>query len=182
MAQTGLDCLPDDALIEQFLATRAGDSLDELFRRHRAKIYARCLRIVRRPPEAEDLTQETFMRAFAKLASFEGGVFEAWLITIARNVCLNHLRSQFPQAPAGPGAEPAAPPNPADPFAARVVRSILNQLSAPQRTVVKLFHVSGHSYTEIARMTGLSVKEVKTHLQNGRRRFRLLWNEQAEVR
>ena len=77
-------------------STTAGDEagFGELVRRHRRELHLHCYRMTGSFDEAEDLVQETFLRAWRKRDSFEGGPgFRAWLYRIATNACLDALRS-----------------------------------------------------------------------------------------
>src|SRR5262245_60008344 len=89
--------------------------------RHRVELRVHCYRMLGSPEDAEDLVQETFLRAWRSRASFTSGgpgAFRAWLYRIATNACLDVLRTRprriLPPDVAGP-ADPAAPiPPPAD--------------------------------------------------------------------
>ena len=59
------------------------------------------------------------------------------------------------------------------------VKDVLSQLDARQRIALKLHYVNGYSYEEIARLTGWTRDSVKTHIQNGKRMFKLLWDRKA---
>ena len=77
-------------------STTAGDeaAFGELVQRHRRELHLHCYRMTGSFDEAEDLVQETFLRAWRKRDSFEGGPgFRAWLYRIATNACLDALRS-----------------------------------------------------------------------------------------
>jgi DNA-directed RNA polymerase specialized sigma24 family protein len=77
-------------------AARAGDeaAFGELAQRHRRELHVHCYRMTGSFEEAEDLVQETFLRAWRRRDSFEGGPgFRAWLYRIATNACLDALRS-----------------------------------------------------------------------------------------
>ncbi len=174
--------LPDEELVERFKATQKNEYFGEIFRRHKRVVFAVCCAILGNRTEAADLTQDTFLRAMVHLDGFRGGILPAWLSTVARHLCLNRLKTGFSlhetDFPAGSG-----PASDADPEAALAVgekvRGILGQLSAHQRIVLKLFYLNGYSYKEIASLTGLSEPDVKTHMQNGRRRFRLEWDDHS---
>ena len=77
-------------------STTAGDeaAFGELVQRHRRELHVHCYRMLGSFDEAEDLVQETFLRAWRRRDSFEGGPgFRAWLYRIATNACLDALRS-----------------------------------------------------------------------------------------
>jgi len=168
--------LTDEGLIERFQNTKDGVCFAEIFRRHKRTIYHRCLAVLQDTAAAEDLTQDTFVTAFTKIDLFRGGVFYPWLCTIARNLCLNHLKATTHTAHENAQELPRRAADTArSSGTADDVHMTLKQLAEPQRVCLKLFYMEGYSYREIARLTGYSEKAVKTYLQNGRRRFELLW-------
>jgi len=178
MSSGELRDLTDENLIERFQNTKNGACFAEIFRRHKRTIHRRCLAVLRDDAAAEDLTQDTFVTAFTKIDLFRGGTFYAWLCTIARHLCLNHLKATavVRDSPTNrPDEVPGIAKSAREARAVDDVRAVLKELSAPQRTCLKLFYMEGYSYREIAKLTGRSEKEVKTHLQNGRRRFELVW-------
>jgi RNA polymerase sigma-70 factor (ECF subfamily) len=169
--------LTDEGLIERFQNTKDGACFAEIFRRHKRTINRRCLAVLRDGAAAEDLTQDTFVTAFTKIDLFRGGTFYSWLCTIARHLCLNHLKSAgvARDATHRPDEVPGTTKSAREARTADDVHAALKELSPPQRTCLKLFYMEGYTYREIAKLTGYSGKEVKTHLQNGRRRFELVW-------
>src|SRR5262245_15611497 len=77
----------DDLLVTRALAGEP-DALDALASRYRGRIFAFALAMLRHPDNAEDVAQETLIRAFASLRSYRGrGRFRAWLFRIAGNLC-----------------------------------------------------------------------------------------------
>jgi RNA polymerase sigma-70 factor (ECF subfamily) len=99
-------------------AARAGDGTEfaQLIERYRAELQLHCYRIVGSLEEAEDLVQDTFLRAWSKRRSFQNrSTVRAWLYGIATNACLDGLRRSkrrlLPPEVAAP-ADPAAPPLP----------------------------------------------------------------------
>ena len=85
--------------------------------RHRKKVYFACKGFFSEPQRAEDATQETFLRAYGKIRSYQGGDFAAWLTRIARNVCIDEWRrgrldpvvenSELAERVAAPALEPS---------------------------------------------------------------------------
>jgi RNA polymerase sigma-70 factor, ECF subfamily len=73
---------------------RAGQSFEQLAEPHRREIKLHCYRMMGSLHEAEDLVQETYLRAWRSFNSFEGGSFRAWLYKIATNACLNAIASR----------------------------------------------------------------------------------------
>src|SRR5215813_5699000 len=85
-------------LLERFAAGDL-DAFESLFRQYQAAVYRWIVRIIRDSASAEDLTVETFLRAYRSHARFRpAGNFEAWLRRIATNAALDHLRAARPYA------------------------------------------------------------------------------------
>src|ERR1035438_2686202 len=93
----GFDDLGDDTLAERFRSSGGQAYFAELVRRHGGAIKRWCRRFVPDSALAEDLAQETFLRAFTRIHQFQGGNFKAWLFRIAFTVCLNRIKPPGPK-------------------------------------------------------------------------------------
>lgn len=80
-----------DTLSEK-IARRDEKAFAELYEKTRTLVYSVCLSIVKNHGVAEELTQETFVTVWTKVASFQGKGFKTWVLTIAKNKALNELR------------------------------------------------------------------------------------------
>jgi len=170
----------DDTLLDELRVAPSEACFAEVFRRNRRAVLSRCRWMLGDSAAAEDLAQETFAVAFAKIHLFQGGVFSNWILQIARNQCINYLRASLRarEAPLPDDALSGLTGDPADEMAvAGQVRSVLERLPAEQRAALKMFYADGYSYKEIGQFLGCSEKRVKSHLQNGRKRFRSIWVE-----
>lgn len=193
--------LDDEARQDERLvrAAQAGDlpSFNALVVRHERAVYAVCFRMLRDVALAEDATQDTFVKAWASLDSFRGGLVRPWLLRIATNRCLDLLRAQGRRpadsldaqvveveprwtSQAAGGEHPEA-------FAARTELSgylerALAMLPDDQRAVVILSDIHGHSYDEIAEITGVAVGTVKSRISRGRSRLREILKSDSDAR
>jgi RNA polymerase sigma-70 factor, ECF subfamily len=174
--QTRAQSLPDAELIRGFLETGDKDCFAELFMRHRKNIYFSCRRFFSEQRAAEDATQETFLRAYRNLGSFQGGEFSSWLMRIARNICIDEYRKSRPEMDAGDEVL-ANLPHSAPPLEAQVMANRIRQemkfLSPEQRLCLEM-KIEGYSYEETSARTGFCVEAVKSYIQNGRR---MLWRK-----
>ena len=166
---------PDEALVERALA---GDlsAFETLVARHRDVVFRVAARIVG-PTEADDVTQDVFLRAFHRLSQFRGASFRAWLLRIAHNTALNALaRRGAPEHAADEEAVPAAPSAdrlPADELEVSERRERLalklREVAPAHRAVLVLRDLEGLSYDEIAEVTGSPLGSVKGRLHRARR-------------
>ena len=147
-----------------------------------------CRAMVRDLEAAEDLTQEVFGRAFIGLRSFHGEAStRSWLLTIARNRCIDHLRRQSRESQAA-RLEDSAPdhrlddsPLPADLVARRhQVKNALNALGEIERALVVLHFRHGLDHEELTEVFGLRDGTVGARLSRAVARIRATLEQPAE--
>lgn len=157
---------------------RSGDraAFEQLYRGAAARVYALCLRMTGDRSEAEELTQEAFVRAWQKLGTFRGeAAFSTWMHRLAVNVVLAARRSSSRRhevaADDGSGSpEPAAPRR--SPDAGVDLERAIAALPERARTVFVLHEVEGYRHEEIAELAGMAVGTSKAHLNRARRLLR----------
>src|SRR5262245_55076056 len=168
---------------ESFLIARArrGDpsAFEEIVRLYQRRVYGVALRIVRAHDVADDVTQETFLRAWRSLDRFElKRPFGPWVCRIAANLAVNHVRS--PRAreeglPDGHAETQSSRPGPLgallDAEDAAVLQTAIGQLPQEQRAVLVLRVVKDLSYAEIAETLGISPNTVMSRLFRARERL-----------
>jgi RNA polymerase sigma-70 factor (ECF subfamily) len=144
--------------------------------RHHRAIYRVCYGILGDQYEAEDVTQETFLRYWQLSGEVRGA--KAWLVTVARNKCLDRLRStrRFVDADPEVFEQQTDSRDPEwhasrDESASRLQR-LVSGLPEPQRSLVLLFDVEGLTGAECAEALGLNVNQVKVYLHRARRHLR----------
>ncbi len=155
----------------------------ELYQR---PVFSIVVRMVRDPALAEDLTQETFVKAFRALGTFDRSrKFSSWLFTIAHNTTIDHVRrKQLPTVSLEPGDADdeggglaflavSTVPSPEEALAHRDLAAALERALADMRAeyaeVLVLRFQQGLSYEEICEITGLALGTVKTHLYRARK-------------
>lgn len=156
--------------------------------RYRVSIRRYILRLVRDPAQADDLTQETFLRVHQHLGELkDAAALEGWLYRIATNVCHDRFRQGGRRRPAEslafPGDGGEEPPLP-DETALRpdqlveqngmseCVLQFLARLPETHRTVLLLHDLQGYTDPEIAAQLGLSLRNVKIRLHRARIRLK----------
>lgn len=85
--------LNDEELIDQYLGTSPNDCFEALYSRYVNKVYRRCLSMTKDSDQAQDFTQDIFLRAFSRLDRFEQrSTFSTWLYSISYNYCIDQLQ------------------------------------------------------------------------------------------
>ena len=173
-------------------AIRAGDrqAFCHLVELETRAVYRTCLRILGRPHDAEDVTQEAFVAAFRSIRTFRGdGPIRAWLMRIATRQAFRRLAQRKPTAPVDAVPEPVLADSSADPTRVVVdleergqVRRAVAELPEPYREVVALRFFGELSLAEVADATGRNVNTVKTHLRRGLERLRPIIDAEAADR
>jgi RNA polymerase sigma-70 factor (ECF subfamily) len=169
---TAADSVNDDPITALALAARAGDAgaLAALVRGTQAEVWRFTAALVD-PGAADDLTQETFLRAFRALAGFEGrSSVRTWLLGIARRACADHVRAVVRRrrldARLAAQAYMAIPhPDPAHRLGAD---DLLGRLSAERRTAFVLTQVLGLSYAEAATVEDVPVGTIRSRVARAR--------------
>lgn len=150
-----------------------GDSaaFEEIVGRHEQRVYNLSLRMLGRPEDARDATQETFLAALRKLPSFRGdSALSTWLHRVAVNACYDILRRRKRRAEEGLPEDPgAAPGDVADSSSEAVdVQRALAEVPEEFRAVLVLHDVQDLPFEEIAGILGVPIGTVKSRLHRGR--------------
>jgi RNA polymerase sigma-70 factor (ECF subfamily) len=144
-------------------------------------LYRVALTLVDSPADAEDLVQDTLLRAYRGLSSFDGRHPRAWLLTILRNAHLNRCRRRRPGllGEAGFGLEGGEADDAPGPEAVVVdasfdaaVAQAVEALPLKMRSVLQLVDIDGLSYEEAAAVLGVPVGTVMSRLHRARSRTR----------
>jgi RNA polymerase sigma-70 factor, ECF subfamily len=164
------------------LQRREAQALAELYDRYGGMIYRLVLRMVRDTGIAEDLVQETFLRAWNRAGAFdsERGAIGAWLLAIARNRALDYLRAQSRRGANTMELNETEHPSrfvdfPAEALnfdLARRIKLALEQLTTDQRAAIELAYFEGMSQSEIAERMGQPLGTVKTWTRRAMARMR----------
>ncbi len=185
----------DEQLIGRLVA---GDvaALDALYDRYAGVVFALVLRIVADRPVAEELLQETFLRAWQRAGLFEGsrGRVPSWLLGIAHNLAIDELRRRrrrpqavIPRERETAERELAGLPDPGPAVAEEAwsrlrraqIEAALGRLPAAQRRIIELAYFEGYSQSEIAARLGEPLGTVKTRMRLGMRKLRDLLEAQG---
>jgi RNA polymerase sigma-70 factor, ECF subfamily len=179
----GNDEVSLDATLMQQLLRRDVSAFEELYERHSRIVYSLVLRILRQGSTAEEVVQDIFLQLWRNSSRYDTSrPFVPWLLTLARNRALDHLRlkserqrrreeqtEEFPQiAAAAPEYEKALD----EKRRAERVRALIGSLPAAQKKAIELAYFEGLSHSEIAASLNEPLGTVKSWIRNGLMRLK----------
>ena len=184
---------PDSTVVERCLS---GDDAawEELVRLHSRRVYGLCYRFTGRESEAQDLTQDVFLRVFRALGSFRSteGSFTTWLARLTRNLLIDHYRrtrnervtdsieEQLPRIE-GVSAPKRADSAVAGREASELLQAALGKLSPELRETIILRDLQEMEYREIAEVLAIPEGTVKSRLNRGRAELARLLKKYREA-
>jgi len=173
----GDDVSSDATLVVQLLH-RDVNAFEQLYDRHSRIVYALVLRILQQASTAEEVVQDVFLQLWRNAGQYQSdrGPFVPWLLTLARNRALDHLRlkserqrrredqaDELPAIAKTPEYEKALD----EKRRAERVRSLIGTLSAPQKKAIEMAYFEGLSHSEIANALQEPLGTVKSWIRNG---------------
>nr|WP_308118544.1 RNA polymerase sigma factor SigE [Streptomonospora nanhaiensis] len=156
-------------------------SWDDVVRNHSARVYRLAFRLTGNKHDAEDLTQEVFIRVFRSLSSYTPGTFEGWLHRITTNLFLDMARRKARIRFEGlsdnaderlQGHEPSPAQSYDDRHFDADIQAALDALPAEFRAPVVLCDIEGLSYEEIAATLDVKLGTVRSRIHRGRAQLR----------
>ena len=161
----------------------------ELVNEHADSVYRLAFRLSGNQHDAEDLTQETFMRVFRNLKRYQPGTFEGWLHRITTNLFLDMVRHRskirMEELPEDYERVPGTAMTPEQAYTATnldpALQHALHELAPDFRVAVVLCDVVGMSYEEIADTLGVKMGTVRSRIHRGRTQLRASLEAQAQV-
>ena len=167
--------LSDEALVQQVVGLNDAQAFEQLVRRHQRRILLLQQRFCRDRSLAEDLCQETFLRAWRKLASFDNrGHFAGWLAKLAYNVFLQNLRKNKKRIAHETAESPtseAAAITPA-PAAMLDLETMLAVVSEDEQVLLVLNYAHGLSNSEIAAILDSPEGTIKSQIHRAKQKIR----------
>ena len=170
-----------DVLVPEPVVEWTPPTWEQIVRDHSARVYRLALRLTGNPHDAEDLTQDVFMRVFRSLHRFQPGTFEGWLHRITTNLFLDTARRKKKIRFDGLGDhadERLASPRPTpsqlldDAGLDHDVAAALDSLLPEFRAAVVLCDIEGLTYEEIAAVLDVKIGTVRSRIHRGRSQLR----------
>jgi RNA polymerase sigma-70 factor (ECF subfamily) len=161
----------DEAGLVQRCLLGQAEAIRQLVERFQSEVFGLCVRLLHHRHDAEDVTQEVFLRVFRSLHRWDSTrPLRPWVMSIAVNRCRTWLsqRSRRPELADYLHETASSPPDDDLPELLREIRAAVNDLRPEYRTVFVLFHEQGQPYEDIAAVLRRPVGTIKTWLHRAR--------------
>lgn len=178
----------DEELIHRYRNSHETVYVGELYLRYTHLVFGACLKYLKNHAEAEDATMQIFEKLLSDLKKHHVKSFKAWLFMVVKNYCMMEFRKDSSEAKKKAKWEYSVQESVENPdvdhlmekeergkdkeFMLQYLKEAVDELKPEQRTCIELFYLKDCSYNEIATITGYSIKEVKSHIQNGKRNMK----------
>ena len=174
--------ITDQEVLERFYEDKNNEWLGILLQRYTLLLLGVCLKYLKNEEEAKDSVQQIFLKALTELQKYKVEYFKSWIYMVTRNHCLMILRERQGKMQAVitekilmATAEEQVKKNhlEKDQLLDKMALA-LQELNKEQKQCVTLFYLEKKSYHEIVDITGFSLMQVKSHIQNGKRNLKIL--------
>lgn len=177
----------DQHLLSQYSNTGDQLWLARLFSKYEHLIYGICLKYTGNPDWSKDLKSQIYEKLVLKAKDLKSSQFKTWLYSLSKNLCLDELRKEKRKVSAlDKFREYQLYTNPVVDFGeeerliieqdkehiASLMEDAEKLLSEQQSICMKLFYLNRISYLQIGKETGMDVTQIKSHLQNGKRKMK----------
>lgn len=169
----------DESLLTKYLSTDDLAVLGELYARHSEMVYYVCLRYFKEVEKSKDAVMQLFEQLIVKVKKQDIQDFPKWLYVVAKNFCLMELRARKNIIEVSTSEFVEFPHNlhPSENYAEKEERlsqleSCMEKLPEKQRISIDLFFINHKCYKEVVEITGFSMNDVKSYIQNGKRNLK----------
>jgi RNA polymerase sigma-70 factor (ECF subfamily) len=181
--------ISDNELLENYYQSRDQQWIGILLERYTMLLLGVCMKYLKNEEEAKDAVQQVFLKVLTEVSKYKIEYFKSWLYMVAKNHCLMKLRGQQGKYTKELKEETAIEHQQADKNELLanentflLLEQSIGELNEEQKQCVTLFYLQKKSYQEIATTTGLSLMQVKSHIQNGKRNLRMLLEKKLKSR
>jgi RNA polymerase sigma factor (sigma-70 family) len=172
----------DRQLVTDYRKSHSRKIFGVLFDRYAHLVFGVCMKYLKNQEESKDATLSIFEKAMEDLKRFDVEKFSYWIHTVARNYCLMQLRSRkamiYIDDDEGPGEKILSDVNQGQESEDTeqmliVLEEAIGSLNEEQRNCIDLFYLKKYCYQDVSKITGFTMNEVKSHIQNGKRNLKI---------
>ena len=180
--------ITDQELLEQFYTDHNNEWLGILLQRYTLLLLGVSMKYLKNEEEAKDSVQQIFLKVIQELQKYKVEYFKSWLYMVAKNHCLMKLRDRQgkitteinDRLTAKPEEETDRQKLVQNDHTLDLMESALKELNPEQEQCVTLFYLQKKSYQEISDITGYTMLQVKSYIQNGKRNLKILIEQKQQ--
>lgn len=182
---TNINSITDLELIDIYKSKNDKSIIGELFKRYTKFVFAICMKYLKNIEKSEEAVMQIFEKLFTDLLKHNIDNFKSWLHVVTKNYCLHLLRSESFQIKRDNEIK-----NTTDLFMEKHdflyldsednsedklnrLEMAINSLSIDQKNCIDLFYLQEKCYDEVAKITGYTMNQVKSYIQNGKRNLKI---------
>jgi RNA polymerase sigma factor (sigma-70 family) len=173
--------ISDQGLLENYYKDHNNEWLGILLQRYTMLLLGVCMKYLKNEEEAKDGVQQVFLKVIGEVGKYKIDYFKSWVYMVAKNHCLMKLRDKGKitteindRVIATPDETDETNVHARKEMLLTQMASALQQLNPEQQQCVTLFYLEKKSYQEVAEVTGYSLLQVKSHIQNGKRNLKIM--------
>lgn len=181
------DQLSDEDLLQRFLHDRDNKWLGILLPRYSLILFGVCMKYLKNEDDARDCVQQIFFKVINEIHKYNVQHFRSWIFMVAKNACLMRLRGQKNFKVAwnenlnlkDDGNEQKQHLFEREKML-NLLQENISKLKPEQQACINYFYLQKKSYAEITTLTGYSLTQVKSYLQNGKRNLEIMMTNKKE--
>jgi RNA polymerase sigma factor (sigma-70 family) len=172
--------MTDSELLELYYADKDPEWIGRLLERYTLLLLGVCMKYVKDENEARDCVQQIFLKVLTEVSKYHIEYFKSWLYMVAKNHCLMRLRDNGKKGTKEIKEQMLVHTEPEKEELIKneqtydLLEDAIAELSEEQRQCVILFYLKKNSYQQITIKTGLSLLQVKSYIQNGKRNLKII--------
>ena len=174
--------MTDQQLLENFHSLYDSKCLGILLERYTLLLLGVCMKYLKNEEEAKDCVQQIFLKTITELQKYRVAYFKSWIYMVAKNHCLMKIRDKQGKIPVELTEKLSSTPDTGSDSSLlwqndktlELLTESLKELNTEQQQCVTLFYLEKKSYQEISDLTGYSLLQVKSFIQNGKRNLKIM--------
>ncbi len=181
MAKESYAHIEDKQLLDKFYNEANNHWLGVLLQRYTLLLFGVCMKYLKNEEDAKDSVQQIFLKVISEVQKYKVDYFKSWLYMIARNHCLMKIRDRQGKIPVELTDKLLTTDEVSNKqeliekdITLAWIEEGLQELNEEQRLCLTLFYLEKKSYHEIADITGYTLLQVKSFIQNGKRNLKLI--------
>jgi RNA polymerase sigma factor (sigma-70 family) len=188
-----INILPDEELVSLFKETGDNSIVGELYNRYAHLLFGTCMKYLKSESDSKDALMHVFEKLFDSLKTYEIVNFKSWIYSVTKHHCLYLLKKhneysfeekdliwKTPKEFVEFGDDLTLHGRLDNADETKKLNDAIGELKEEQRICIELFYLQEKSYQEVQDITQFSFKEVKSHIQNGKRNLRIMLSNNNE--